>query len=634
MKQALCLIVLLSFPLSAFAELRHIKILNPDGTPAVDAKAVAIMTPGARVDQDLKELPSLVAVLTAPATAPAKNDAGTIAFDSKAKAIVAQNENGFVFALANAKTTTVKLRPWCKLEIDTTKASKGLLESHRISVRWENCFAGNAFRPVKDPNDPFGQVSYDQSGSPVPAEPTIDWRFDPIVMWTRNKLDKETTFKVPPGEVTVVLSSGDFHSASASMPIPRVLFRPIRTMSNSQAIFALPSFGSISGKISPQMDLPDWNQERDNVRYLRATPSHETESPEEVNRAFAGGDLDALASFYGSEKGSQFRSLGLPEVTTNPIGDDDFLFEFIPEGTYRLEMGAMSGKSQLMKYKADTEDKPLKFTVSEGVSTTLDLIDKVPNPLQYPHSPVTADNTSVTSGDPLAVEALASENLTPRDSQAVIDAAVKRAEQKIAQALIKVGQGIDYQATPLLRVMQDLEDVYGIPIRVNKNALSIIAVDVEAPVTVYLPAMTLRSTLRNMLLSISEDLTFTIRDEVLLITSKEDAADEAESLDPTIANEKQRGSTTSAQNDTGKAFIDQWLKTSSNEKDPQALRKALQFHLEQQFDANQKSRQTELERLRVLLKQSEDWVATRQAQRAEIVRKRLEELLKLAESLP
>ena len=50
------------------------------------------MTPGARVNEDLKELPSLVTVLTVPATAPAKNDAGTIAFDSKAKAIVAQNK--------------------------------------------------------------------------------------------------------------------------------------------------------------------------------------------------------------------------------------------------------------------------------------------------------------------------------------------------------------------------------------------------------------------------------------------------------------------------------------------------------------------------------------------------------------
>ena len=147
--------------------------------------------------------------------------------------------------------------------------------------------------------------------------------------------------------------------------------------------------------------------------------------------------------------------------------------------------------------------------------------------------------------------------------------------------------------------------------------------------------MTLRSALRNMLLSISEDLTFTIRDEVLLITTKEDAEDaavgETELLNPSDSNEKLPGSTIAAQQDTGKAFIDQWLKTSSNQKDQDALRKALQFHLEQEFDANQKSRQAEFERLKILLKQSEDWVATRQQQRAEIVRKRLEELLKRSE---
>ena len=121
------------------------------------------------------------------------------------------------------------------------------------------------------------------------------------------------------------------------------------------------------------------------------------------------------------------------------------------------------------------------------MSTTLDVIDKMPRALQPPQSPATADNTTVTSGDPLAVEALASENLTPRDSQAVIDAAVKRAEQKIAQALIKVGQGIEYQVSPFRQVMQDLEDVYGIPIRFNKNALSTIAIDIESPVTISLP---------------------------------------------------------------------------------------------------------------------------------------------------
>ena len=105
------------------------------------------------------------------------------------------------------------------------------------------------------------------------------------------------------------------------------------------------------------MDLPKLESRARQCSLSSRDDAFETVLPEEANSAFLHKDLDALASFYGSERGTQFRSLSCPEVTTVLSGDDNFLFEFIPEGKYRIVMGAMSGKTQLMKYKADTEDK-------------------------------------------------------------------------------------------------------------------------------------------------------------------------------------------------------------------------------------------------------------------------------------
>lgn len=624
-----CLVMMLLFAQFASAEVKQLKLLNPDGTPASDAKAVAVMALGARVDASLNELPSLIATHSEPAIAAAKNESGTITFDSKAKAIVAQNDAGFVFALPGEKVTTVKLRPWARFEVDFSNAPEGLLSPTRTSVIWQNCFAGNTIRPQPEV-DPF-------SDKPRDLEPAVDWRFDAYVMWCHTKSDTETTMKVPPGEVSVVLSRTGLSAADATTPIPAVLFPPVRTISNSAATFKLPKFGSVSGQVS-QLGLPDWNQERD-VRYLRAT-SFETPVATNEFTPVLNSDLNSLVSFYGSGNGTQFRARGFPEVTTTLRIDDRFIFEYIPEGTYSLELGATSGKPQSLKYKKEVEGNPLQFTVTAGQTTSLDDIETftqnvrkvadgsiVPNKNESPvQQPMTYDPFGAPA-DASVNDPFASVNATlpPPDPKAVIDEIVKKAEMEIVRALATQVNEIDYQATPLRTVMQELQDTCNIPIRFNSNALASLMVDVEAPVSIYLPSMRLRSALRHILLSVSDEISFTIRDEVLMITSKEDAqAGEAASQDSSVYAESAEQE---PKFDAGEKFLQNWNQSATQQSAPQELQSALQAELERSFDKNQKLRKEELDQLRIMLKQAEDWLDNRQTHRAEIVRKRLNELL-------
>jgi hypothetical protein len=244
------------------------------------------------------------------------------------------------------------------------------------------------------------------------------------------------------------------------------------------------------------------------------------------------------------------------------------------------------------------------------------------------------DNPFESSLSPADTDPFANpgEMLPPEGAKAMIDAAVKKAELKILKALTQVVQDMDYQGMPFSQVTQDLQDKLHIPIRINTKAISSeLNVDIEVPVTLSLPSMTARSALRHILSGVSDDLTFTIRDEVLLITTKDDAAkDQTINAEATTANPQAATPTRSepaTELDTGAAFIEQWLKSSNNVSDPQALSQALQNHLENEFDANQKSRKTELERLRVMLKQSEEWINSRQTRRAAIIQKHLSELL-------
>ena len=101
--------------------------------------------------------------------------------------------------------------------------------------------------------------------------------------------------------------------------------------------------------------------------------------------------------------------------------------------------------------------------------------------------------------------------------------ATGEAEQRIEKALRSPlhSTGLDFVDTPLADVITALQDDYGIPIQLDNAALEEIGVGTDEPVTVNLHNVSLRSALRLMLKNLQ--LTYIIRDEVLMITSPQEA---------------------------------------------------------------------------------------------------------------
>ena len=101
--------------------------------------------------------------------------------------------------------------------------------------------------------------------------------------------------------------------------------------------------------------------------------------------------------------------------------------------------------------------------------------------------------------------------------------ATGEAEQRIEKALRSPlhATGLDYAEQPLADVVTQLGDEYGIPIHLNKTALEEAGIGTDSPVNITLHNISLRSALRLMLKNLQ--LTYIIQDEVLIITTKEDA---------------------------------------------------------------------------------------------------------------
>ena len=94
------------------------------------------------------------------------------------------------------------------------------------------------------------------------------------------------------------------------------------------------------------------------------------------------------------------------------------------------------------------------------------------------------------------------------------------AEKKIAKAL-KSPTEMQFVETPLQKLVDFLKDYHGIEIQLDNRALEDIGVGSDTPITRNISGISLQSALRLMLDEL--ELTYTIRDEVLLITTQEQA---------------------------------------------------------------------------------------------------------------
>ncbi|NCA12380.1 hypothetical protein EBR56_11390, partial [bacterium] len=96
-------------------------------------------------------------------------------------------------------------------------------------------------------------------------------------------------------------------------------------------------------------------------------------------------------------------------------------------------------------------------------------------------------------------------------------------EQRIYEALQKPIQNIDFSETPLRDVIASIQDSQGIPVQIDTKAFEDAGLDLETPVTRSVSGISLRSALRLLLGDL--DLTYLVKDEVLMITTKDKAAE-------------------------------------------------------------------------------------------------------------
>ncbi|HND52649.1 MAG TPA: hypothetical protein PLV92_09645, partial [Pirellulaceae bacterium] len=94
------------------------------------------------------------------------------------------------------------------------------------------------------------------------------------------------------------------------------------------------------------------------------------------------------------------------------------------------------------------------------------------------------------------------------------------AEERILKALQNT-TNLEYVETPLKEVVDDLARKHNIPIELDKKALEAAGTATETPVNKTLKGISLRSGMRLLLKEF--DLTYVVRDEVLLITTKDEA---------------------------------------------------------------------------------------------------------------
>jgi hypothetical protein len=110
--------------------------------------------------------------------------------------------------------------------------------------------------------------------------------------------------------------------------------------------------------------------------------------------------------------------------------------------------------------------------------------------------------------------------LTREEQFALTDS---RTTHRIRTTLRADIKNVDFTETPLRDVIARLKQELGIPIQLDMKALEDAGVDRDTPVTKDLSGISLRSALRLLLGDI--DLTYLIKDEVLLITTKDKAGE-------------------------------------------------------------------------------------------------------------
>ncbi len=109
----------------------------------------------------------------------------------------------------------------------------------------------------------------------------------------------------------------------------------------------------------------------------------------------------------------------------------------------------------------------------------------------------------------------------PDDAAFLVSSGADAEARARVESALSAAADLEFVDVPLQEVTDFISDQYRIPVLIHGRALDDIGVGSDTPVTVSLSGITLRSALRLMLDQL--DLTFLVRDGVLLITTPEEA---------------------------------------------------------------------------------------------------------------
>ncbi len=643
--------------LCALGQERQLELINPDGSVAVDCAAIAVIAPGVYLNEQL-ELPSYSAssnVSKPPSSGqivPMRtNKSGLLSIPPEAKAVIAQNDPGFAFVPPNALSGKAKLRPWAKLKIDASPFPEKLRSKYQLRILWQNRFAGelpdevrNHTRPAVAPQ--IGSGNVDPFGDRPVAPP--DWRFNDYATLFQIVDIADQTATVPPGEVTIVLDSTDSESAvSPSIPLGIV-----RTTSNQTAEFKLPEFGSAHGQLVGDASLPNWSQATDRASRIFAMPVRADDIPLLPNQdivlanllrsqaigsdPFTSGGaaqldkvMDAYARYLASPEGTIARTSVIGKVVVPADEHGKFTFDALPIGQYELRWLVPDGREKSPTGYGTTSQLTAVGNGTPGALLFAIKANELTDLGSVVWRVMKADKAVVTPNDG---EVVKPNLISPPDAPnnpTISNQFALTSQTRIEAALNKPVSDIAFGPTHLGFVIDWLSQHSFTPIFFNRFELEKLGLDfINAPLTIDLPRVTLRSALNLVLSQVADgQLTFVIRDEAVLITTREDAAkhpnitySDTQTIPP--------AATLPTVDDGAAEIVERWLQSAPQNADRSELKQLLETHLSAEFDASQQSRRAEIDRLKQLLEQSISWLDQRQQQREKIIQQRVQELLK------
>ncbi len=541
---------------------RDIQILNPDGTLATDAKVVAVLTtPGGMVDQDLK--PRQVRKGDRQPLFELANTNGTvkIIFDST-QAIVASNEQGFLFLPASAFADKAKLREWAHVELDVSTVPEDLRADITLNVTWTNSLQGMYVRPQKN-RDPFR----DDFDRPEKIEPKFDWRLDPMITWTHSVPVTNQSVRVPPGEIMVSLFSKQLNDEAqllSELP-PGSCATTVglwQTPGGTVQQIALPEFGTVEGMIKKDTSstFPDWSHSGSETIKFSLNCGLTADTPQILSPS---GSNDEYFSKLASDEGFKARRDTATSAMTT-TSDGRFRFPLVPFNTYCIH--------KLI------ETRKLPGVVLEQVAI-------VSVPLK-PHGdkPWDGDNPSIV------VNAMNTTvvNVSELPQLAPVGESVSEMPAAKSPSPLPANAHIAYRE--VRGVIGGREVIQVVPYLVNPR----------------------QPTPTDLFRSPSEP--------------RNNGEDEFRSEQPLLF-ETDAAPTPDPKLDAATTLIQHWLRSAKAPSDQAELRKLLQDHLQQEFDATQASRKAEVERLQKLLQRSVEWLDERDKNRDEIIQKRIGELI-------